>query len=73
VFGIGFVDAYGHQDCFESFLVDVPSNQQRCSESILLMRTANRTALNHFWWTCRANEKSKNKRIFHGPSPTWIQ
>ena len=25
MFGIDFVDAYGQQDCFESFLVDVPS------------------------------------------------
>ena len=37
------------------------------------MRTANKTALNHFWWTCRANEKSKKKRIFNGARSTLVE
>ena len=55
VFGIEFVDAHGPLTLYYvSTRVDVPSNQQRCLESVLLMRTVHsRCIMFQQEWTCR--------------------
>ena len=55
VIGFGFVDAHGPLTLYYvSTRVDVPSNQQRCLESVLLMRTGHsRCIMFQQEWTCR--------------------